>query len=77
MFEPLLGQAEQTMRDEVESGGLRSDRIRTYNWADDRVTDHRIDLTLYNLPTFIEGEIEEVVSALLANDLKERLAALE
>ena len=41
------------------------------------MTDHRIDLTLYNLPTFIEGEIGEVVSALLANDIKERLAALE
>ena len=41
------------------------------------MTDHRIDLTLYNLPKFIVGEIEELVSALLANDLKERLAALE
>ena len=57
--------------------GERNERIRTYNFTQNRVTDHRIDLTLYNLPTFIEGEIEEVVSALLANDLKERLAALE
>ena len=57
--------------------GERNERIRTYNFSQNRVTDHRIDLTLYNLPTFIEGEIGEVVSALLANDLKERLAALE
>ena len=57
--------------------GERNERIRTYNFSQNRVTDHRIDLTLYNLPTFIEGEIDEVVSALLANDLKERLAALE
>ena len=57
--------------------GERNERIRTYNFSQNRVTDHRIDLTLYNLPTFIEGEIEEIVSALLANDLKERLAALE
>ena len=57
--------------------GERNERIRTYNFSQSRVTDHRIDLTLYNLPTFIVGEIEEVVSALLANDLKERLAALE
>ena len=57
--------------------GERNERIRTYNFSQNRVTDHRIDLTLYNLPTFIEGEITEVVSALLANDLKERLAALE
>ena len=57
--------------------GERNARIRTYNFSQSRVTDHRIDLTLYNLSTFIEGEIGEVVSALLANDLKERLAALE
>jgi len=57
--------------------GERNERIRTYNFSQSRVTDHRIELTLYNLPTFIEGEIGEVVSALLANDLKERLAALE
>ena len=57
--------------------GERNERIRTYNFSQNRVTDHRIDLTLYNLPPFIVGEIEEVVSALLANDLKERLAALE
>ena len=57
--------------------GERNERIRTYNFSQNRVTDHRIDLTLYNLPTFIEGQIDEVVSALLANDLKERLAALE
>jgi|TARA_B100001245_G_scaffold67730_1_gene47306 peptide chain release factor 1 len=57
--------------------GERNERIRTYNFSQNRVTDHRIDLTLYNLPTFIEGEINEVVTALLANDLKERLAALE
>ena len=57
--------------------GERNERIRTYNFSQSRVTDHRIDLTLYNLPTFIDGEIGEVVSALLANDLKERLAALE
>ena len=57
--------------------GERNERIRTYNFSQNRVTDHRIDLTLYNLPSFIEGEIEDIVSALLANDLKERLAALE
>ncbi len=57
--------------------GERNERIRTYNFSQSRVTDHRIDLTLYNLSTFIEGEIGEVVSALLANDLQERLAALE
>ncbi len=57
--------------------GERNERIRTYNFSQSRVTDHRIDLTLYNLSTFIQGEIGEVVLALLANDLKERLAALD
>ncbi len=57
--------------------GERNERIRTYNFSQSRVTDHRIDLTLYNLSTFIQGEIGEVVLALLANDLKERLAAID
>ena len=56
--------------------GERNERIRTYNFSQNRVTDHRIDLTLYNLPSFIEGEIEEVVSALLADDLRGRLSNL-
>ncbi len=57
--------------------GERNERIRTYNFSQNRVTDHRIDLTLYNLPSFIEGEIEEVVSALLADDLRARLSNIE
>ena len=40
--------------------GERNERIRTYNFSQNRVTDHRIDITLYNLPTFIEGEIEDI-----------------
>ena len=73
----LVEGAEAEARKAMVGSGDRSERIRTYNFPQGRVTDHRIDLTLYNLPTFIVGEIEEVVSALLANDLKERLAALE
>ena len=57
--------------------GERNERIRTYNFSQNRVTDHRIDLTLYNLPSFIEGELEEVVSALLADDLRARLSMIE
>jgi peptide chain release factor 1 len=44
--------------------GDRSERIRTYNFPQGRVTDHRIGLTLYNLAAFIDGDIEEVVAAL-------------
>jgi peptide chain release factor 1 len=57
--------------------GERNERIRTYNFHQNRVTDHRIELTLYNLPTFIEGAIDAMIEPLMANDLKEKLAALE
>jgi peptide chain release factor 1 len=54
----------------------RSERIRTYNFPQNRVTDHRIEVTLYNLPSFLEGAIDPIVEPLLANDLAERLSAL-
>ncbi|MEO7299778.1 MAG: peptide chain release factor 1, partial [Verrucomicrobiota bacterium] len=54
-----------------------SERNRTYNFPQNRVTDHRIELTLYNLPTFIEGDIDCVIEPLMANDLNEKLAALK
>jgi peptide chain release factor 1 len=56
--------------------GERNERIRTYNFPQNRVTDHRIELTLYNLPTFIQGELDSMIEPLMASDLKERLAAL-
>ena len=56
----------------IGSGG-REEKIRTYNYPQNRVTDHRIELTLYNLQGFMEGKIGEVVEKLLASDLHERL----
>ncbi len=56
-------------------GGGREEKIRTYNYAQNRVTDHRIGLTLYNLDRFIEGDIAEMIEALAASDLEDRLAA--
>ena len=56
--------------------GERNERIRTYNFPQNRVTDHRIELTLYNLPFVIEGDIDPVIEPLMVNDLEERLAAL-
>ena len=56
----------------IGSGG-REEKIRTYNYPQNRVTDHRIELTLYNLQGFMEGKIDEVVDKLLASDLHERL----
>ncbi len=57
--------------------GERNERIRTYNFPQNRVTDHRIELTLYNLPTFIEGELDPIIEPLMANDLDEKMAALK
>jgi len=57
--------------------GERNERIRTYNFPQNRVTDHRIELTLYNLPVVMEGEIDPIIEPLMANDLEERLAALK
>ena len=56
--------------------GDRSERIRTYNFPQNRLTDHRIGLTLYNLPQVMEGKIDEVIAALQRADHEEKLAAL-
>ncbi len=56
----------------------RSERIRTYNFPQGRVTDHRINLTLYNLARIIEGDsLDDVINPLIAEDQAERLASLE
>ncbi len=57
--------------------GERNERIRTYNFPQNRVTDHRIELTLYNLPFVMEGALDSIIEPLMANDLEERLAALK
>ncbi len=57
--------------------GDRSDRIRTYNFPQGRLTDHRINLTLYKLQAILDGELDEVVSSLKAASAAEQLAALE
>jgi peptide chain release factor 1 len=56
--------------------GERNERIRTYNFPQNRVTDHRIELTLYNLPTFIDGEIDCLIEPLMVHDLEEKLATI-
>ena len=55
----------------------RSDRIRTYNFPQGRLTDHRINLTLYKLQSVMEGELDDVVAALQAASAAEQLAELE
>ena len=62
-------------RDQIGSGD-RSERIRTYNFPQGRVTDHRINLTLYNLPKVMEGEaLGEIIDALVTEHQAALLAA--
>ena len=56
--------------------GDRSERIRTYNFPQNRVTDHRINCTLYNLSEFIEGRMEPMLNELMARDYEARLTSL-
>ncbi len=60
-------------RRSMVSTGDRSAKIRTYNFPQNRVTDHRINLTLYSLDRFMEGEIEEMIDALRVADVERRL----
>ena len=53
--------------------GDRAEKIRTYNFPQDRVSDHRIGLSLHNLPRILEGELDELIDALAANDQMKRL----
>jgi len=53
--------------------GDRSERIRTYNYPQGRVTDHRIGLTVYSLENFLNGNIGEMIDALIAADTAEKL----
>ena len=57
--------------------GERNEKIRTYNFPQNRVTDHRIELTLYNLANVIEGNIDPLIDPLMAHDLEQRLAELK
>ncbi|MEG0907326.1 MAG: peptide chain release factor 1, partial [Lactococcus sp.] len=56
--------------------GDRSERIRTYNFPQNRVTDHRIGLTLQKLDTILSGKMDEVIDALVVYDQTEKLAEL-
>ena len=68
---------EAATRKGLIGSGDRSDRIRTYNFPQGRLTDHRINLTLYKLDRVMDGELDDVVEALRAARAAEQLAALE
>jgi peptide chain release factor 1 len=74
----VLDTARADARKTQVGSGDRSERIRTYNFPQGRVTDHRINLTLYNLPKVVEGEaLDEIINPLIADDQAARLASLE
>jgi peptide chain release factor 1 len=57
--------------------GDRSERIRTYNFPQGRMTDHRINLTLYRLEQILAGDLTEVIDALISDDQAQKLAEME
>lgn len=64
-------------RKEQVGTGERSEKIRTYNFPQNRVTDHRIEVTLYNLANVIEGDLDPLLEPLIAHELEQKLAALK
>jgi peptide chain release factor 1 len=63
----------ETRRSQVGTGD-RSEKIRTYNFPQDRLTDHRIGLTLHNLPSIMDGAIDELIRRLAETDQAQQLA---
>lgn len=56
--------------------GDRSERIRTYNYPQGRVTDHRIGVTLYRLESFLEGDIDEIIDSLITEDQAKKMKSM-
>jgi peptide chain release factor 1 len=74
LYQSRAAQAEAGARRSQVGSGDRSERIRTYNFPQSRVTDHRIGLTLYKLEAFIDGDMDEIIDALILKEQTEKLA---
>lgn len=80
IYEVMEEQRHKEIADERKSqvgSGDRSERIRTYNFPQGRITDHRINLTLYKLEQFLDGAMDEVIDALITEDQSRKLSAQE
>jgi peptide chain release factor 1 len=75
-YEKQKSQQESERRSQVGTGE-RSEKIRTYNYPQNRVTDHRVNITSYNLPAVMEGDLDEFIDALIVQDQAEKLGAGE
>jgi peptide chain release factor 1 len=74
--DPQASERSAERRTQIGGGG-RSEKIRTYNYKENRVTDHRIGLTLYHLDRVLQGDLDELVDALLADEHTRQLSGEE
>ncbi len=68
----MAAERSESVREQVGGGG-RSEKIRTYNFKENRVSDHRIGLTLYRLDKVLAGDLDEISDALVADEQTRRL----
>jgi peptide chain release factor 1 len=68
--------ADSAARKSMVGAGDRSDKVRTYNFPQDRVTDHRIGKTVHNLPGVMAGDLDDLIDALIMQDQADRLSEL-
>jgi peptide chain release factor 1 len=61
------------MRRSQVGTGMRNERIRTYNFPQGRVTDHRVGLTLYRIDSIMDGDIDEIIDALITDDQAKKM----
>ena len=69
-------EADSAARRSMVGAGDRAEKIRTYNFPQDRVTDHRIGMDLSNLPGVLQGDLDRLIDALITTDQAERLASV-
>jgi peptide chain release factor 1 len=69
---------ERSKQRKIQIGtGERSEKIRTYNFPQNRVTDHRINFTLHNLQSVLDGDLDPIIEKLIETELEERLGEIE